>query len=182
VTQVFTDDLHLQTLEEFLSATTKLHPAVNVRQIIVSLIDRLASYAAREAENEDPEEKKQKEDEAATRLAEKVKSMRVTQNGDSPAGNGDDTETGPASTDSLSKKSETQDSQEDGEIRGIPKDINLFDVFWTQMNELVKVRSSSLCTLLLTKVTRLDQIYRSRILPHSWSVYASWHSTAIPTP
>jgi vacuolar protein sorting-associated protein 35 len=53
ITQVFPDDFHLRTLQPFLSATAQLHPKVNVKQIIISLIDRLAAFAAREAEDDD---------------------------------------------------------------------------------------------------------------------------------
>ncbi|EKM60540.1 uncharacterized protein PHACADRAFT_246546 [Phanerochaete carnosa HHB-10118-sp] len=72
VIQVFTDEFHLHTLGQFLSATAQLHPKVNIKQIVIALIDRLAAYAAREAENEDPEEMKRQEEAAAKRLAEKV--------------------------------------------------------------------------------------------------------------
>ncbi|KAF8060859.1 vacuolar protein sorting-associated protein 35 [Lyophyllum atratum] len=73
VIQVFTDEFHLHTLGLFLSATAQLHPKVNIKQIVIALIDRLAAYAAREAEAEDPEETKRQEEAAARRLAEKVK-------------------------------------------------------------------------------------------------------------
>ena len=63
ITQVFPDDFHLRTLQPFLSATAQLHPKVNVKQIIISLIDRLAAFANREAEGEEPNEtQKQRED------------------------------------------------------------------------------------------------------------------------
>ncbi|GBE78635.1 Vacuolar protein sorting-associated protein [Sparassis crispa] len=83
VIQVFTDEFHLHTLGQFLSATAQLHPKVNIKQIVIALIDRLAAYAAREAENEDPEETKRQEEAAARRLAEKVKTQkaRLRQNG-----------------------------------------------------------------------------------------------------
>jgi vacuolar protein sorting-associated protein 35 len=64
---VFTDEFHLHTLGPFLSATAQLHPKVNIKQIVIALIDRLAAYAAREAENEDPEETKRQEEAAARR-------------------------------------------------------------------------------------------------------------------
>ncbi|WWC58657.1 uncharacterized protein I303_101201 [Kwoniella dejecticola CBS 10117] len=76
VIQVFTDDFHLHTLTPFLGACAQLHPRVNIKSIVIALIDRLAAYAAREAENEDPEEKKKGEEEAARRLAEKIKDSR----------------------------------------------------------------------------------------------------------
>jgi hypothetical protein len=78
VIQVFPDDFHLRTLGHFLSACAQLHPKVNIKQIVISLIDRLAAYAAREAENDSPEEVKRQEEEAGRRLAEKTKNMRLT--------------------------------------------------------------------------------------------------------
>ncbi|KAI0706228.1 vacuolar protein sorting-associated protein 35 [Cytidiella melzeri] len=82
VIQVFTDEFHLHTLGPFLSATAQLHPKVNIKSIVIALIDRLAAYAAREAENEDPEETKRQEEAAARRLAEKVsvQKARLRQN------------------------------------------------------------------------------------------------------
>lgn len=74
---MFTDEFHLHTLGQFLPATAQLHPVVNIKQIVIALIDRLAAYAAREAENEDPEETKRQEEAAAKRLAEKVKTRRL---------------------------------------------------------------------------------------------------------
>ncbi|KAJ9119922.1 hypothetical protein QFC24_005405 [Naganishia onofrii] len=81
VIQVFTDDFHLHTLGPFLSATAALHPRVNIKQIVIALIDRLAAYAAREADNENPEERKRGEEEAAKRLAERVKGARIAGKG-----------------------------------------------------------------------------------------------------
>lgn len=78
VIQVFPDDFHLRTLGPFLSACAQLHPKVNIKQIVISLIDRLAAYAAREAENDSPEEVRRQEEEASKRLADKTKNMRLT--------------------------------------------------------------------------------------------------------
>ncbi|CAO3624827.1 unnamed protein product [Cunninghamella blakesleeana] len=52
IIQVFPDEFHLQTLEPFLSAIAKLHPKVNIKQIIVAIINRLAMYADYETEQE----------------------------------------------------------------------------------------------------------------------------------
>ncbi|CEP16622.1 hypothetical protein [Parasitella parasitica] len=73
ITQVFPDDFHLRTLQPFLSATAQLHPKVNVKQIIISLIDRLAAFAAREAEGEEPNEAKRQREENIRRIAEQKK-------------------------------------------------------------------------------------------------------------
>lgn len=81
VIQVFPDDFHLRTLGPFLSACAQLHPKVNIKQIVIALIDRLAAYAAREAENDSPEEIRKQEEEAGRRLAEKARNMRLTGQG-----------------------------------------------------------------------------------------------------
>src|ERR1700733_7440568 len=83
LSQVFTDEVHPPPPGPFLSATAQLHPKVNIKQIVIALIDRLAAYAAREAESEDPEETKRQEEAAARRLAEKVKvqKAKVRENG-----------------------------------------------------------------------------------------------------
>lgn len=70
ITQVFPDDFHLRTLQPFLSATAQLHPKVNVKQIIISLIDRLAAFATREAEGEEPNETKKQREENIRRIAD----------------------------------------------------------------------------------------------------------------
>ena len=45
--QVFPDEMHLATLNNFLSACGQLHPMVNVKNVIIALIDRLALFAQR---------------------------------------------------------------------------------------------------------------------------------------
>ncbi|KAJ3485131.1 hypothetical protein NLI96_g5187 [Meripilus lineatus] len=165
---VFTDEFHLHSLGPFLSATAQLHPKVNIKQIVIALIDRLAAYAAREAESEDPEETKRQEEAAARRLAEKVKAQRARsrQNGvngvTSPSVETGGNEWGSAPT---SPVAETVEPSEDGttetavegekldkgkekekdlpsvkKFRGIPEDVKLFEVFWHQVVELIKAR------------------------------------------
>merc|ERR1719210_1603963 len=51
IIQVFPDEMHLSTLNSFLSACGQLHPMVNVKNIIISLIDRLALFAQRDDES-----------------------------------------------------------------------------------------------------------------------------------
>ena len=48
VIQVFPDEFHLRTLSMFLQACADLHEKVNIKNIIISLIDRLALFANRE--------------------------------------------------------------------------------------------------------------------------------------
>lgn len=45
IIQVFPDEFHLQSLTPFLRACADLHQEVNIKHIIIALIDRLASFA-----------------------------------------------------------------------------------------------------------------------------------------
>merc|ERR1719266_1136641 len=48
IIQVFPDEFHLACLTSFLEACAELQPAVNVKNIVIGLIDRLAAFATRE--------------------------------------------------------------------------------------------------------------------------------------
>jgi vacuolar protein sorting-associated protein 35 len=169
---VFTDEFHLHTLGPFLSATAQLQPKVNIKQIVISLIDRLAAYAAREAENEDAEEAKRQEQAAARRLAERVKAQRERgrTNGFTSAVGEFKTEARwgePISPTLLVPSEEKQGSTEDAEdekvdkgkkmegetvrkFRGVPENVKLFEVFWEQVVELVKVCANAATSCVLT--------------------------------
>ena len=170
---MFTDEFHLHSLGPFLSSTAQLHPKVNIKQIVIALIDRLASYAAREAESEDPEETKHQEEAAARRLAEKVKMQkaRSRENGSfrppepaSPTTSEANAWGSPPPSAALtiatdlekSSVAETltetlsgeelgkgKDKDKEGlsvrKFRGVPEDVQLFEVFWKQVVELIKV-------------------------------------------
>lgn len=175
VIQVFTDDFHLHTLTPFLGACAQLHPRVNIKGIVIALIDRLAAYAVREAESEDPEEKRKGEEEAARRLAEKVKGARGKgknveegeKNTPSPVAKPVEADEWAATTDTIPETPVTENSNGESsktplegeklgesptptpaqvekkenakKFRGIPEDVRLFEVFWKQVVELIKV-------------------------------------------
>jgi vacuolar protein sorting-associated protein 35 len=89
IIQVFPDEFHLRTLDIFLGGCAKLQTSVDVKQLVIGLIERFSQYAERTREE--------------TRL-------------NRPEGEPeDDTET------------------------GIPKDIDLFQIFWAQIVDLVRV-------------------------------------------
>lgn len=166
---MFTDEFHLHSLGPFLSATAQLQPKVNIKQIVIALVDRLAAYAAREAESEDPEVTKAQEEAAAKRLAEKVKQQKAAraQQSDWSHQNGTtDGFTTEWSASSLTVASSASVAESDGvettesaetltestdkgkakegepvkKFRGIPENVKLFEVFWHQIVELIKVR------------------------------------------
>lgn len=43
--QVFPDEFHLATLQPFLKSCAELQPGVNIKNIIIALIERLAAYS-----------------------------------------------------------------------------------------------------------------------------------------
>jgi vacuolar protein sorting-associated protein 35 len=165
LSQVFTDEFHLHSLGPFLTSTAQLHPKVNIKQIVIALIDRLAAYAARESESEDPEETKRQEEAAARRLAEKVKvqKAKVRENGATSARSptqeahgvwGSPPQSPVAETEKLvanldpdasngvaneQGESEKEKAQPVRKFRGVPEDVQLFEVFWKQVVELIKV-------------------------------------------
>lgn len=145
IIQVFHDDFHLRTLGPFLSATAQLHPKVNVKQIVIALIDRLAAHAAREADSNDDEEEEELEIPAP-----KAKTS------DEDKEEGDDAETVADGEEAEEKENEPEEEAEEEKpapspkpakvrkIRGIPEDVRLFEVFWGKIVELVKVNLTDL--------------------------------------
>lgn len=73
ITQVFPDEFHLHTLDQFLAAVSKLNPHVNVKAIVVGLMDRLSNYAEREAQNRPNENREKIEEDALVALLNKTK-------------------------------------------------------------------------------------------------------------
>jgi vacuolar protein sorting-associated protein 35 len=141
---------------------------VNIKQIVIALIDRLAAYAAREAESEDPEETKRQEEAAAKRLAEKVKEQKKSrQNGnyqqspmspttseanawaatptsptvESSASSGPEKSfvSGSPASPSIELKGKEKEGSPVRKFRGVPENVRLFEVFWQQVVELIKV-------------------------------------------
>ncbi|KZM28400.1 retromer complex subunit Vps35 [Ascochyta rabiei] len=156
VTQVFPDEFHLHTLDQFLSAVARLNPHVNVKSIVVGLMDRLSSYAQREAESESPEQRKKTEEESIAQLLERLRLAKeksteteaasTQQNGDPTEGaetqpGADETSTASSTTAVSLADTETVDS--DGAIekrRGIPSNVKLFEIFHEQVQTLVKMQ------------------------------------------
>lgn len=52
VIQVFPDEFHLYTLDEYLNCIKDLNPSVSLKKVLITLIDRLTDYAKREELND----------------------------------------------------------------------------------------------------------------------------------
>jgi vacuolar protein sorting-associated protein 35 len=155
VTQVFPDEFHLHTLDQFLSAVARLNPHVNVKAIVVGLMDRLSQYAQREAETESPEQRKKTEEESIAQLLEQMRIAKekkaeepepapAQQNGDSAEAQlgEEDTATEASSTTAVSV-ADTEVAETDGAVekrRGIPSNVKLFEIFHEQVQTLVKMQ------------------------------------------
>lgn len=180
VTQVFPDEFHLHTLDQFLSATARLNPHVNVKGIVIGLMDRLSAYAAREAETEAPGNKQANEQEAVTALLEKLKVTKSeaeaadakAQETSEPTNgeNGGDADA-PASSEAPAEptpKDETAPSTngETKKSRGIPDNIKLFEIFHEQVIHLVSMQRLPIqdITALLVSLANLAlNIYPERL-------------------
>lgn len=148
VSQVFPDEFHLYTLDLFLNAIANLHPQTSVKKVVLALVNRLADYAAREAENED----------VTIKLAEVTTDEKKKDDEKEANGNEDKKEDDDKNNDK--GKTETEEKKENVEvIRGIPANINLFEIFWSFLLKLSEVRpdlSFQEITALLFGIARLS--------------------------
>ncbi|KAG5915236.1 hypothetical protein E4U61_004809 [Claviceps capensis] len=73
ITQVFPDEFHLHALDQILAAVSRLNPHVNVKAIVIGLMDRLSEYADREGAKNKEADREQVEAEALAALLNKVR-------------------------------------------------------------------------------------------------------------
>ena len=162
ITQVFPDEFHLHTLDQFLGAVSRLNPHVNVKAIVIGLMDRLSEYAEREGPTDNPDKEKL-ESEALATLLEKVKLQKETKAeppepaADGKADDTDGTEPAAAEAPSESDASESQAStstaapeapssgdtestpagEQGGAVNSQDGNVQLYEVFFAQVKNLV---------------------------------------------
>lgn len=158
ITQVFPDEFHLNTLDQLLSAIARLNPHVNVKAIVIGLMDRLSAYAARQSESEPPETRRKTEEEATAMLLEK---LRISKESKSPTVKADqanseqtngtpvdgDESVASPSQESNVKASDDEPATSDGDeklrptkSRGIPENVKLYEIFYEQVINLVNAQ------------------------------------------
>lgn len=163
ITQVFPDEFHLHTLDQFLAAVSRLNPHVNVKAIVIGLMDRLSDYAERESQNESDEDRGKMEEEALAKLLEKVKlgvsgaaqgpsapqeESEAPQNGDHPESDaesrtetlGKDNEPAPSVAETEATAVNGDESQPAKKRRGIPENVPLYEIFFGQVKNLVEAQ------------------------------------------
>ncbi|EAW21524.1 vacuolar sorting protein 35 [Aspergillus fischeri NRRL 181] len=162
ITKVFPDEFHLHTLDLLLSAISRLNPHVDLKKIVIGLMDRLSAYAARETESTtDPEIRKQNEEEAVTKFLENLKITEETKEAETAATQ--EAPTGTAqengveqpsaepskepSKDTNEPEAETPEGEqvsnangENDAKPGVPADVKLYAIFYDQVVNLIKTR------------------------------------------
>ncbi|PSS20059.1 hypothetical protein M430DRAFT_101214 [Amorphotheca resinae ATCC 22711] len=186
ITQVFPDEFHLHTLDQFLAAVSRLNPHVNVKVIVIALMDRLSSYAARESEALPVEDRQKMEEDAITKLLEKVRlGQEKKPEEPAPAENKDgesttidgtaESSTKEPDVESTLSTAETQvesepvngtDAVAEKKSRGIPENIRLYEIFFEQVINLVNAQHLQIqdTTALLVSLANLAlNIYPDRL-------------------
>ncbi|KAK4663316.1 retromer complex subunit Vps35 [Podospora pseudopauciseta] len=165
ITQVFPDEFHLYTLDQFLGAVSRLNPHVDVKAIVIGLMDRLSSYAERESQDETEEDRGKMEEDALTELLEKVKlgklnaespstepptdTAEVPRNGDQNPDdasstaetlNKDDNQPAPSVADTEATAVDNAEAEPAKKRRGIPENVRLYEIFFGQVKNLVQAQ------------------------------------------
>ncbi|TDZ13673.1 Vacuolar protein sorting-associated protein 35 [Colletotrichum orbiculare MAFF 240422] len=167
ITQVFPDDFHLHTLDQFLGAVSRLNPHVNVKAIVIGLMDRLSDYAERESKDDTEDDRAKVEAEALAKLLERTNLKGDATGATGPADGGEhhgkslDLDTNGAhpemgenearAAEDLPPPSEAAPSIADTEAtavngdgaspeKGIPENVQLYEIFFSQVKNLVEAQ------------------------------------------
>lgn len=176
ITKVFPDEYHLHTLDQMLSAIARLNPHVDMKKIVIGLMDRLSSYAQREAETGTAEDKQKAEEEAISQLMEKVE-IDKEKKAATPSPKTDATETTAVSTNGDHAESESTtlngSVQEPAPVNvdlntstTTSGEVKLYEIFYEQVVNLVKTRGLTIqdTMALLTSLANLAlNIYPERL-------------------
>ncbi|KKA17545.1 Vacuolar sorting protein 35, partial [Rasamsonia emersonii CBS 393.64] len=154
ITKVFPDEYHLHTLDLMLTNIGRLNPHVDLKKIVIGLMDRLSSYAVRDETTEDSAKRKEKEEEAVARLLGKLQ----VSDGKEAQENGTKPET--------AEGAKPEEAPTNGTKPGIPDDIKLYEIFYDQVVNLIKTRGLPIqdtIALLVSLVNLALNIYPDRL-------------------
>ena len=130
---------------------------MNIRAIVIGLMNRLSAYAARESESDDAEGRKKAEDEAVAKLLNRLRISKDAKDDEpEPAGpettdeveprtNGAEADASAAADHEAKKPPESVEESGSSESpeatgskrRSIPEDIKLYEIFYEQVTHLV---------------------------------------------
>ncbi|KAL8944532.1 MAG: hypothetical protein Q9211_000543 [Gyalolechia sp. 1 TL-2023] len=185
ITQVFPDEFHLNTLDQLLSAIARLNPHVNIKAIVIGLMDRLSTYASKESETEPQEDRQQNEQNAVAKLLDDLRISRETKqkelgkkqvsakqpNGEQANGDSNGISKG-VDEGQLKEADETDASETNGDHgpqkkhRGIPDNIKLYEIFYGQVTSLVnaqRLQIQDTIALLVSLANLALNVYPARL-------------------
>ncbi|EEP82503.1 Vps35p protein [Uncinocarpus reesii 1704] len=182
ITKAFPDEYHLHTLDVLLTAISRLNPHVDMKKIVIGLMDRLSSYASRDTDNNATvEAKREVEEEATRKLLERVKISKETkpaeteearQNGTTRPEEASKEEDGEQKSDKDQEpppEASTEASNEDENHTPkttLPGDTKLYEIFYDQVVNLVMTRGlpvQDTIALLVSLANLALNIYPSRL-------------------
>ena len=159
VTQVFPDEFHLNTLDQLLPAIARLNPHVNIKAIVIGLMNRLSNYATNDNNAASQEDRAKSEEEAVAALLEKVRISKEQEEAkkqpkpDAEQANGEPAEQKESqaepSKDAVKSAEESSSAGVNGVAKNgkaqepksrIPPHIKLFEVFYGQVTHLVQAQ------------------------------------------
>ncbi|KAH0542677.1 hypothetical protein FGG08_002910 [Glutinoglossum americanum] len=169
--------------DQLLSATARLNLHVNVKAIVIGIMDRLSAYAARESESEPSEDRRKMEEEAALKLLEKLNISKETAKESAPkpvamdAGPETGSQTNGASSEEATPRAPEAPADQEGtgkeedvpatkKNRGIPENVKLYEIFYDQVINLVNTQNLPIqdTTALLVSLANMAlNIYPERL-------------------
>ena len=158
ITKIFPDEYHLHTLDQMLSAIARLNPHVDMKKIVIGLMDRLSTFAQRETEADTAEQKQEAEEAATVRLMEK---MRISKDSKTEAAGSEEESTSSALRTNGTKTEETSKDASESTVSdastavngvgtsklspsGSVAEVRLYEIFYDQVINLVKTRGLSI--------------------------------------
>ena len=169
VTQVFPDEYHLHTLDVILPSMPRLNPQVNIKNIVIALMDRLSAYAAREKEHHATEQRNPGS-EVAERLRDDLEIIDDEEKSSEAKHEDKGDESGDIMESSQSLTMEghiNEKSQKHGEVEshfddapkspiGIPESVKLFEIFYEQVISLVKAQRLAIADIMALLLSLLN--------------------------
>jgi vacuolar protein sorting-associated protein 35 len=125
-----------------LSSIARLNPYVDMKKIVIGLMDRLSSYAVRDADTtDDPAKRKESEEGAVASLLENLKLSAAKQaeeaKADGTQENGTETK---ELTETAEEPSKTSEPSSGANGTKLTTDIKLYEIFYEQVVNLIKTR------------------------------------------
>lgn len=136
-----------------LSAIARLNPYVDMKKIVIGLMDRLSSFAQRDQEASSLEEKKKAEEEATVKLLENLRISKEKKDKEAKTADSENGQSNGTTGEEGHEPSSSAGDQADGvptngatpqvDDKASVADVPLYEIFYKQVIDLVKTRGLS---------------------------------------